>query len=64
MNTKQFTGFTEDRESGTRRCNPEAWKVYWDGLSENEKDSLRNKAKWEHMTLMAVAIEWGASNAA
>ena len=38
----------------------EHWPSYWNSLSESGRDSLRRKAKWEHMTLMAVAMEWGA----
>ncbi len=43
-----------------RRSHDGAWKIYWDGLNDREKTSLRRKAEWERMTLMATAIEWGA----
>lgn len=36
------------------------WKVYWDGLTDAEKQSLRDKAGWEHLSLSAVAAQWGA----
>ena len=29
-------------------------------LTEPQKQWLRDKARWEHMSLSAVAIEWGA----
>lgn len=38
------------------------WKAFWDSLTPKEQQSLRDKAQWEHMSLSAVAAEWGASN--
>ena len=37
------------------------WQKWWGGLSEAQRDELRAKASWEHMTLSAVAREWGVS---
>lgn len=59
VKNKKFTAFTEDPQTGLRRFSYEAWRIYWTSLSENEKQSLRDKASWERMTLSAVAIEWG-----
>lgn len=39
----------------------EDWNAYWDSLSETERQSLRDKARWEHMSLSAVASEWDAA---
>jgi hypothetical protein len=39
---------------------PAEWQAYWSALTDREKQSLRDKASWEHMTLAAVASEWGA----
>lgn len=36
------------------------WKAYWAGLSGNEKDSLKRKAKYEGMSISAIACSWGA----
>ena len=30
----------------------------WKSFDEDQKDSVRIKAKWEHMTLWAVCNEW------
>lgn len=38
------------------------WKNYWSGLTEVQRQFLRDKASWEHMTLSAVASVWGAPN--
>lgn len=38
----------------------EEWQAYWSALSEPEQQSLRDKASWEHMSLSAIAREWGA----
>lgn len=43
-----------------RHSHPGAWQVYWGSLSEAQKQGLREKAAWEHMTLSAVARDWGA----
>ena len=56
---KFFTGFTET-ENGSRSFSQEAWLVYWKALSSDEQMSIRRKAEWEHMTRVAVAIEYGA----
>ncbi len=56
MTTKKFittpgpTGGISEKE----------WDAYWKGLTEAERQSLRDKAQWEHMSLIAVAREWGA----
>lgn len=47
-------------ESGSRSHKSKDWKKYWDSLNESQKESLRQKAQWEHMTLSAVATEYGA----
>lgn len=31
----------------------------WTGLSDAQRDWLRHKAQWEHMSLRAVVLEWG-----
>ena len=31
----------------------------WVGLTDSQRDWLRHKAQWEHMSLKAVAKEWG-----
>lgn len=54
-----FTKFTVE-PSGSRSFNREDWKDYWNSLTESERQSLRDKARWEHVSLSAVAIEWGA----
>lgn len=36
------------------------WRDYWTALSPIQQQWLRDKAQWEHMTLTAVAAEWGA----
>jgi hypothetical protein len=36
------------------------WRTYWEGLTDGQRQSLRDKARWEHMTLSAVASQWGA----
>ena len=30
----------------------------WKSFDEDQKDSVRIKAKWEHMTLWAICNEW------
>lgn len=39
-----------------------AFQAYWATLTKGERQSLRDKAAWEQMTLSAVATEWGARN--
>jgi hypothetical protein len=36
------------------------WHAYWGALTEAERQSVRDKAGQEHMTLSAVAMQWGA----
>lgn len=50
----------DDCEAYGRHLHPDDWRAYWNSLSPNEQQSLRDKAQWEHMTLSAVAEEWGA----
>jgi hypothetical protein len=38
------------------------FEAYWQSLTAKEQQSLRDKANWEHITLSAVAREWGAIN--
>lgn len=35
----------------------EAWRCVWDSLSSADKDAVRYKARWEHITL-AAALKW------
>lgn len=35
--------------------------AWFDALTEAQQEQLRDKARWEHMSLMAVAIEWGVN---
>ncbi len=40
------------------------FKQWWNALSEEQKDRVRAKAQWEHMSLSAVRLEWpGIENA-
>lgn len=69
---KALDKFPISKESGTRKVfvpdNPDgsftqgAWKRYWNCLSISERQSLRDKAAWEHMSLSAVAMKWGAAD--
>ncbi len=34
------------------------WAQFWGGLTESQRDEIRAKARWEHMTLRAVAEQW------
>lgn len=36
----------------------EEFNKLWKSLDEDQKDSVRIKAKWEHMTLWAVCNDW------
>jgi hypothetical protein len=36
----------------------EEFESLWGSLDEDQKDSVRIKAKWEHMTLWAVCNDW------
>lgn len=36
------------------------FQQYWNGLTEPQREFLRDKAAWEHMSLSAVARGWGA----
>jgi len=42
-----------------KRFSRDEWKEWFDGLTDDQQQQLRDKAKWEHMTLSAVAMEWG-----
>lgn len=35
------------------------FRQWFDALTEAQQTQLRDKARWEHMTLTAVAREWG-----
>ena len=50
----------EITSSGTRKFKHSDWVNYWNGLTDKGRESLKEKARWEHMSLSAVAIEWGA----
>ena len=30
----------------------------WDALDASERDEVRSKAKWEHVTLRGVLVDW------
>lgn len=47
-------------EHGEGHTHHDAWKAYWNALSPTQQQSIKDKARWEHMTLSAVAVEWGA----
>lgn len=34
------------------------FRVVWDGMDENERQRVRDKARWEHVSLRAVLIDW------
>jgi hypothetical protein len=34
------------------------FRTIWDALSEEERSRIRDKAEWEHLSLMHVLIEW------
>lgn len=34
------------------------WRVLWGSLSDAQKERIRAKAQWEHMSLLAVIREW------
>jgi hypothetical protein len=36
----------------------EKFEKLWKSLDEDQKDSVRMKAKWEHMSTWAVCNEW------
>jgi hypothetical protein len=38
----------------------EQFKVRWAGFTEAQREVVRAKAAWEHMTLWAVLNEWWA----
>lgn len=46
-----------------RHHHPGAFEAYWQSLNTRERQSLRDKANWEHMTLSAVGRIWGAIDA-
>jgi hypothetical protein len=48
------------RGCGMHHFHQEDWKAYKASLSEAEMQSLRDKARWEQMSLSAVAMSWGA----
>lgn len=36
----------------------EEFDAIWKSMTEEQKENARAKAKWEHMTLWAVLIDW------
>ena len=36
----------------------EEYRALWVSLTEAQKERVRNKCRWEHMTLWAVCEEW------
>lgn len=60
MRTKKFTDYKR-MPSDNKVSTGSSWRAYWRGLTEDGRQSLRDKARWEKMSLMAVAIEWGAA---
>lgn len=56
MNAKKFTA----ERTPTGGFLEKDWDDYWKSLTEEQKQTLRDKSAWEHMSLMAVAREWGA----
>lgn len=50
----------EKRGCGQRHHHQDDWDSYWKTLTEGQRQSLRDKARWEQMTLSAVAMSWGA----
>jgi hypothetical protein len=60
MSTKKFTDYKR-MPSGSKVSTSSAWRAYWRGLTEEGRQSIRDKARWEKMSLMAIAIEWGAT---
>lgn len=40
----------------------EQFQKVWSELTENERQWVRDKAQWEHMSLSAVLREWGVPN--
>lgn len=43
---------------------PEQFSTLWHGLTEDERQWVRDKAQWEHMSLSAVLREWGVPDLA
>lgn len=35
------------------------WNDYWGSLTPEQVGFLKHKANWEHMSVSAVAMEWG-----
>lgn len=35
-----------------------SWRIVWDSLDETTKQSIRDKAQWEHMSLSAAMKDW------
>lgn len=35
------------------------WEAFWDSLTPLQREALHDKACWEEMSVMSVAIEWG-----
>lgn len=60
MTPKKFTKVRMDKNDHSWQFKAGDWIDYWTALSEPERQSLRDKAKWECKSLSAVAIEWGA----
>lgn len=36
----------------------EQFRTIWQEMSESQKERVKSKARWEHMTLWAVLQEW------
>ena len=41
-----------------KRMDYAEFRLLWDSLSEQQKESVRLKANWEHMTVWAICNEW------
>jgi hypothetical protein len=35
-----------------------AFNEVWNGITDEQRRALRDKAQWEHMSLSAVMLEW------
>ena len=45
-------------KAGASAASTDWWTQLWAALSHEERERLRDKAKWEHVSLMAVLIDW------
>lgn len=46
----------------TRGLSYEEYKKRWKSFTSAQRDIVRTKAQWEHMTLWAVMNEWWRDN--